>query len=66
MIKSEKEYKEHQKKNQAKEKEIEQLGEKLEPYWDSKTKKLKPDAPEEIKKDYERFLQLFEELTTDI
>ena len=66
MVKSEKEYKDNQKKMQKLQKEAETLGKRIEPYWDSKTKGIKKDAPDDVKKDYERFLEIFEELETDL
>lgn len=48
----------------TKQKELDVLGKRIEPYWDEKTKSLKKDAPDSIKKDYKRFLELFDQVTT--
>ena len=58
---NEAEYKKQKKEDAANEKELEMLGKRIEPYWDKKAHDLKKDAPEEIKKDYKRFLELFDE-----
>lgn len=62
---SESDYKKMKSKMGKLEKEAETIGNRIEPYWDSKTKKLKADAPENIKKDYQRFLEIVKELSAD-
>ena len=64
---TESEYKKiNPKKKYAKlEKEAEEIGKRIEPYWDSKTKKIKPDSPESVKKDFQRLQEIFEEMSTD-
>ena len=61
---SEKEYDKWEKTNKKNKQEFDQLSKRIEPYWDNKTRTLKKDAPEDIKKDYKRFVQLFNELST--
>ncbi|MBQ6503135.1 MAG: hypothetical protein IJI57_04380 [Flexilinea sp.] len=61
---SEQEYKKMEKDQKKYEKELDILGNRIQPYWDSKTRKIKENAPESIKKDYERFLELFDKVMT--
>ena len=60
---SESEYKKQKRDISKKNDELDKLGKRIEPYWDKKSRALKKDAPEENKNDYERFLELFNELS---
>lgn len=54
--------KDYEKQNKAHEKsysEFKKLAKRIEPYWNEKTGKLSDDAPDSIKSDYKRFLELY-------
>ena len=63
---SEKDYEKEEKAKSGMWKKMKELGKRLEPYWDKKTRKIKENAPESIKKDYELFLEMFDELSEKI
>ena len=67
MSATESEYKKltSKKRISALQKEAETIGRRIEPYWDSNTRKIKQDAPESAKKDYKRLQEIFEILSTD-
>ena len=45
---------------------MEELGKKLEPYWDENTHKIKEGAPDSIKREYKLFLEMFDKLSDKV
>lgn len=46
--------------------EIKTLMNRIEPYWDKKTKGIKESAPEGIKKDLKRLMKLLNEMSEKV
>ena len=63
---SEKDYKKEEKTRINAWRKMEELGKKLEPYWDKNTHNIKGDAPDSIKREYKLFLEMFDKLSNKV
>ena len=50
----------------SKREEIKTLMNRIEPYWDNKTKGVKESAPDAIKKDLKRLMKLLNEMSEKV